>query len=193
VKGFSAVETATLMTAVSAMTAVAAPAVDNYIAQARLTKAMADTKVIAVALVRLTHDVPRYERSTKDRGSVLLVGAGTTPQIGLGGDAQWTLEPSARSKVGMLTDHLVTNGVRYSTKSLVGGLGGWRGPYIDGGLGPDPWGQRYAASVRWLTVSTPFDTVVLSAGPNGTVETPFGRDGVTPGGDDLLAIVSSGN
>ena len=184
------------MTAVSALTAVAAPAVDDYIAQARLTKAMSDTKVIAVALVRLTHDVPRYERSAKGRGgTVLLVGGGQTPQLGFGGDSQWTLDPlmSGRSKVGMLAEHLVTNGVRYSTKSTIGGWGGWRGPYIDGGLSADPWGNRYAANVRWLTMATPFDTVVLSAGPNGAVETPFGRDGITPGADDLLAIVSSGN
>jgi hypothetical protein len=193
-RGFSAVETATLMAAVSMLTAVAAPSVDEYVSQARMTKAMSDTKVIAVALVRLTLDVGRQERLRGWGDTVLLVGGGNTPKAGAGGDIRWTIDTGGpAADVGMLLDHLVTNGVGYTTKGNAGSWGGWRGPYIDGALGADPWGNRYAVNVRWLGVATPFDTVVLSGGPNGLVETPFGRDGLTPGGDDVVAVVSSGN
>lgn len=56
-------------------------------------------------------------------------------------------------------------------------------------IGPDPWGNRYLIVAR----PRPHGIVVLSAGPNGLVETPLlsmasGQPGaVKPGGDDLAA------
>ena len=74
----------------------------------------------------------------------------------------------------------------------------WRGPYLGGPIGPDPWGNRYAVNVRYLdpgaNVAGPLagytaDVIVLSAGPNGVVETPFEVEGNTPGGDDIIYIL----
>ena len=36
-----------------------------------------------------------------------------------------------------------------------------------------------------------FDTVILSAGPDGIVESAFERDGLPSTGDDIVAVVSS--
>jgi hypothetical protein len=54
---------------------------------------------------------------------------------------------------------------------------------------PDPWGNRYAVNVGALSASNDDTTVlwVLSAGPDGIVETPFlerGKD-ARPRGDDI--------
>jgi hypothetical protein len=60
---------------------------------------------------------------------------------------------------------------------------------------PDPWGNRYAVNVGALSASNDDTTVlwVLSAGPDGIVETPFlerGND-ARPRGDDIgLHIMS---
>jgi hypothetical protein len=59
-------------------------------------------------------------------------------------------------------------------------------------VGPDPWAYRYAVNVRWLATDSRFDTVVVSPGPNGLIETAFQADGITAGGDDVLALVSPG-
>jgi len=74
----------------------------------------------------------------------------------------------------------------------------WRGAYLAGPLGPDPWGNRYAINVEFLERpigATPAgnvnDVFVLSAGSNGRIETRFAVDGVTSG-NDVLYLVSGG-
>ena len=72
---------------------------------------------------------------------------------------------------------------------------GWRGPYLDA-VRPDPWGNRYMANVLWLALpqgrgaeSSGYirAVVVLSAGPDEEIDTPFGTVGGFIGGDDDLA------
>lgn len=83
----------------------------------------------------------------------------------------------------------------------------WRGPYMTAPLPPDPWGNRYAANVEYLDpvansstaggASTQgehgwtYDVVVLSAGPDGEVDTPYAANGLTPGDDDILYMLSA--
>lgn len=61
----------------------------------------------------------------------------------------------------------------------------WQGPYVDG-LHPDPWGHAYLLNVEGL-VDGREPPVVLSAGPNGIVDTPAGS-AVAQGDDILLPI-----
>jgi type II secretory pathway pseudopilin PulG len=79
---------------------------------------------------------------------------------------------------------------------------GWRGAYLTGPIGPDPWGNRYGANTVFLNPSsdstakgTNFDVFVLSAGSDGNVDTDMEGNGVTSGGttplgDDLIYVVS---
>ena len=84
---------------------------------------------------------------------------------------------------------------------------GWRGAYMAPPIGTDPWGKVYLANIVFLVVATDStdgdaegdrrggwsrDTFVVSAGPNGVFDTPFGGNvnfGITPAGDDLLYVV----
>ena len=68
---------------------------------------------------------------------------------------------------------------------------GWHGPYLEAGIGADPWGHRYAVNVKALAGGGS-STVVLSAGPNGLIETAFQSPVIVPGGDDLIALVATG-
>ena len=142
----------------------------------------------------MTSDVALTDRRAKGwNDMVLLVSPGDVPQVGQGGTSEWSVAPGGIAHVGLLVDQLITNEVGYQTGAAERTWGGWRGPYIDGALGADPWGRRFAVNVRWLTVATRLDTVVLSAGPDGLVNTPFSRDGVAAGEDDILGLVSSGS
>ncbi len=88
---------------------------------------------------------------------------------------------------------------------------GWRGPYLSSPIGPDPWGNRYLVNTMFLAPLRPTPpppqwgiegavgwnrpVFCLSAGPNGTIETPFGGIGapgfgVLRGGDDFTYVIS---
>jgi Tfp pilus assembly protein PilE len=74
----------------------------------------------------------------------------------------------------------------------------WRGAYLPGPLGPDPWGYRYAVNVEYLErplgagpAGNVNDVVVLSSGNNGIVETRYNTDGFTSV-NDVVALVSGG-
>jgi Tfp pilus assembly protein PilE len=81
---------------------------------------------------------------------------------------------------------------------------GWRGPYMTGPIGLDPWGRMYQASVIFLTVASNAadgtgagqlrggwtnNVIVLSAGGNRDVETPFGGTATSAAGDDVIYVV----
>jgi type II secretory pathway pseudopilin PulG len=75
----------------------------------------------------------------------------------------------------------------------------WRGAYMAGPIGPDPWGTRYAINVEFLARAlgagpsgTVNDVVVVSAGPDRVVDTPFDVDGATSG-SDVLYVLSGGS
>ncbi len=70
---------------------------------------------------------------------------------------------------------------------LTPAMGGrnWKGPYLDELL-PDPWGNAYLVNVDGL-VDTREEAMVLSAGPDGVVQTAaWDRH---PAGDDLLLLM----
>ena len=188
VRGFSAAEATIVLSTVSVLAAATAPAMGDYVAEARQTRAQEDVRVIATAVSRMSGDV-------LSRGAIaggiktlqLMVSAGDAPVAGSGVDGTWALAPAA-GQVGFVNDHLVSNAVGYPVtgSDLPQGIKGWHGPYLDRPLGADPWGHRYA--VRFGRGATA--TVVLSAGPDGVINTVDGPNGLVPGGDDVFAVLS---
>jgi hypothetical protein len=84
---------------------------------------------------------------------------------------------------------------------------GFRGPYLQPPVSADPWGNRYSINVAFLhsrgePASKLFgcgfnvsefldkDVFVLSAGPDGAINTSFYVDNVVPQRDDIIAIIS---
>src|SRR6185503_8863061 len=75
----------------------------------------------------------------------------------------------------------------------------WRGAYLPGSIGPDPWGTRYAVNVEFLARALGAgpsgnvnDVFVVSAGSDRAVDTRFDLDGATAGNSDLIYVVSGG-
>ena len=191
VRGFTIAEMAMMLTVTTIVAGAAAPAVQDYVAQARYTRALHDARAIATAVSRFEGDV--LGQSARARGWAtfdLLVGEGATPGLGAGGDRLW-LAPLGAARVGLLDEHLVTNAVGYSSNPprQANFIRGWHGPYIESGIGPDPWGNRYAINVKALADGGSC-TVVVSAGPNGKIETTYDGAVIVPGGDDLVALVA---
>lgn len=185
-RGYSVTEVTTILTALTILSGVAAPAVTTYVEDAKLVRARGDVRTIAISLVRLMSDVgPERVRNGGWATYDLLVGDGLAPSTS--GDTRWTTPSGAQ--VGRLDDHLITNAPAYQVRQGRAQFG-WRGAYIQDPVAADPWGQRYAVNVAAMK-SPVFDTVTLSAGADGIVESAFERDGLPTAGDDIASMVSS--
>ncbi len=188
-RGFSAAEAMTILTAMTVLSGVAAPAMSGYLDDAKLVRAQHDVRTISASVIRLFNDVGP-ERSI-DGGwarATLLIGAGEAPRAGAPAAAGWSLQRAAEG-VRLLDDHLVVNEAGYSVMS--GSFRrGWRGAYLQDPVRADPWGYRYAVNVGAMR-SQISDTVVLSAGPDGVVHSPFEHDGLPTTRDDIVASVAS--
>lgn len=189
VRGFSAAEATIILSTVSVLAAATAPTLGDYIEDARQARAREEVRVIATSLSRVSGDLLARAAVPGGLKSLdLIVGAGDAPVVGSGVDGRWGAGPGAAG-VGFLNDHLVTNAVGYpvSGSDLPAGIKGWHGPYLDRPLGADPWGHRYAVRLGRGAVAT----VALSAGPDGVINTIDGPNGLVPGGDDIISVLSA--
>lgn len=177
-----------MLTVLSILSGLAAPAVNDYVEQAKMVKAQHDVKTLGVTLVRLFDDVGAAGAANGPATYDLLVGAGTAPLVAHPEGESWAADVAAEG-VGLLDDHLVTNAAGYPASTGMFERG-WRGAYLQDPVSVDPWGTRYAVNVANMRHPSN-DTIVLSAGPDGRVETPFAADGVGTRGDDVTAVIAS--
>jgi type II secretory pathway pseudopilin PulG len=188
-RGFTLAEATVVLATLSVLGAAVAPAMNDYLAEARVVRARQDVHTIASALLRFTGDVGG--QATKPGAWAtfeVLAGAGTVPSVGKG-DRAWLA--SGPAQVGSLADQMVLNTPGYTMlpASQMTSPRGWHGPYLEAGVSADPWGHRYAVNVRALDAGQHASVIVLSAGPDGLVDTPFLSLAGVPGGDDLAALV----
>jgi len=189
VRGFSAAELTTILTAMTVLSGVAAPAMSEYLEDAKLMRAQHDVRTLSASLVRLFNDVGAQRGMDGAlTGADLLVGAGEVPSAATVAAASWSIAPPHKG-VALLDDHLVVNEAGYAVVSGTARRG-WRGAYLQDPVRSDPWGHRYAVNIGVMR-SRHFDTVVLSAGPDGVVHSPFERDGLPTTRDDIAAVVAS--
>lgn len=170
--------------------------------QIRIARAERDARMIADAVERFERDLgtlPAWRRAEDWRAAReearidLLVGPGDTPKFAPEALAGW-----ASGRVDTLAGQLVDDAPGYGrVADDEARARRWRGPYLPRPPGPDPWQNRYMANVGALVAARSAASterpalVILSAGPNGIVETPYvlsPRD-PRPGGDDVLALV----
>jgi hypothetical protein len=185
--GFSTAETSAVIAATSILSATATPQIQEYLESARAVKATGDVRVIAVSIVRLSSHVQRIRVDAKVAPK-LLVSDGEIPAIQDATAQPWAL-PEDRRNADRLDAHLVSNEAGYPTDAAQGNR--WRGPYMDK-LSADPWGSRYAVNVGLLEGTGGHVVLVVSPGPNRIVETPFEAVGLSPAGDDVIALIGRG-
>ena len=211
-KGFTLMEIIVVLAVIGALSAVLVPVVFRYIDDARRGQAHSDANVIAAAINQMYKDTgrwPFYRVGT----SALTPGASDaaflTSNTGIDTSAAFpalstdTLAPLAASggvtgwtttgKTDTLENQLIKNNPSYT---ITGGRA-WKGPYVDKIPIVDPWGKAYLVNIgnanpAQETPGTQKWTIVISAGPNGVLDTnadTVATSSPAAGGDDILARV----
>ena len=188
-KGFTLMEMAIVLAIISILAAVLTPVVLNYVDQARIVRATADVKTIADAIRLYQRDTSRYpiyanatQAASDTAAATQLVGPGSIPSSA----ATW----SAFTTTTDLTIILNQNLLGLASSAQVGKVA-YRGPYI-GSLDSDPWGNRYVVTATNLKVASTTWAFVISAGPNGVLDTNPTQANTAAfmvSGDDLVAII----
>lgn len=197
--GFTVIELTTVLAVLVTLALIVTPPAVDIVADSRGLRARADCHVLMLAISQFYRDTgffPQWattqagESGSAQQRLQLLATAGTIP---LGAESSaWSTGQS-----GLLVDQLVANAPGYAMRSATSPLG-WNGPYyVPSDLDSDPWGNRYIVNIGLMDASPgvltgtgePKSAVwVLSAGPNGTIDTPFNQPltaAVTTGGDDI--------
>jgi len=213
--GFTLIELTVVLSVLVILTLVLAPTIMGWMVEARIHAAKKETTVIGEAIARFYQDTGFFPKTADSvAGRIgqfevdLLVSKGSIPLAPTGPvrdsngrivnvDVSGWINGSA----DLLDNHLQKNIPGYRMK---GGPNqyGWAGPYLNAPeINADPWGNRYMVNIRFLDPSpgaldargqVKNSVWVLSAGPNGIIETPFAQP-VTLGGltcgDDVSAII----
>jgi type II secretory pathway pseudopilin PulG len=222
-RGMSLVEATIILMVLGLLTSVVSPSVADYVNDAKQVKVKEDCEAIGVSIARLARDVgPCLKKAgtgacTKANRVDLLVSDGpavTAADLGTSATAFSSADLAAPlnwdgatgANADLMESQLVTNGAGYATPADNGGYTrvgpqfnvGWRGAYLSGPVGPDPWGKRYMVNTAFLAAASDAavpgwdnDVFCLSAGPNGRFETPVvSGTGTSRTGDDFTYVIS---
>ena len=143
-----------------------------------------DIERATIELGKLRDAVQAFYQDTKvgpclsqdgPRGLHWLVGPGEIPG---------TAYAIANNRPGFLGAHLMENSPDGPEK-----YEGWNGPYLEE-LESDPWGKSYLLVIYSMFLDDDRDCIVISAGPNGRLDSSYSspRDPI-PAGDDLIEVI----
>lgn len=199
-RGMSLMEIVVILGVLGVLAATLFPTVLNYLEDAKKSKAESDVQTIAGVINRLAKDVahfPLYKDGTKTTTTEapdweLLQGPGNDP-VDNDGNNKWLTV--AQGKIDELQNHLIKNNPgskEYETDPAKSRFL-WRGPYVEN-IGPDPWRNRYLVNIKNADpAANPAKVVwVLSAGPNGKIETDPNANadsGPVARGDDIAVRI----
>lgn len=200
-KGFTLIEVAVVLAIIAILAAILTPIVTSYIDQSRDTRAGADVKKIAEGVLLFKRDTgkwPAYDTlaaantSTTPSRNCLTSGASAALPTGTN-VASWATECGA--SIGLLSGYLNVNSLGITSSSATGGAVSFRGPYLDGTVGTDPWANNYVVTSKYLVdagVNNASWAYAISAGPNGGLDTAHGvshASQLTAASDDLVAAI----
>jgi hypothetical protein len=206
-RGVTLIEVAILLTATLAVVGLLAPTLSAVVLRAETVTAQATMANIDDAINDVLGDLP-HTYFTWDgtwvsaAGSVgvkvqLVVGDGDIPADVSGtGSATWQSAVN-NTTVDYLERHLISNTPGGTGAYTTAVANSWRGAYLNGPLDPDPWGNRYMVNSLYLGTggANNNDVVVLSAGPDEEIDSPFTAlnfNALADTGDDLW-IIQEGN
>ena len=181
--GFTLIELTVVLAVIVTLALVLTPSIANFINDSRVARARNDCQTLASGIFQFYRDTGFFPVWTiaQNGGPGLpahkvqvLASRGNPPLEDV--PTQWTT-----GATGSLAEQLVNDVPGYALKSPTSQFG-WNGPYFSSDIGADPWGNRYVVNIGLIDLSPGAATLsgqaklavwVLSAGPNGTIETPF--------------------
>jgi type II secretory pathway pseudopilin PulG len=236
-RGLSLVEVTIMLLVLMLLTSVLAPSIFDFVNDARRVKVKEDCEAIGVSVARLTRDVGSCLKFRADQpctmqnrvdllysGGPKVTDADVDPGVVplLYGNAKGTLTWKDEEERGDSMEHqMVDNGAggapAYPTPGMLGNYNrtlpefglGWRGAYVSGPIGADPWGHRYLVNTVFLSVARDMssrssnihpvaqdgwseDVFCISAGPNGVFQSDFAGTvghGTNRKGDDFTFVI----
>ncbi len=172
-KGFTLIEVIVVAAIIAILAGILVPMIFNQIDEAKISRAAADCKSIQTAILTFK----------KDTGSWPNKSAPATADVTLLiGNAPGNFPLAALTTLGYKGDVVLAFNSFLAADETLAYSALWKGPYqIQVEL--DPWGNAYITNAKNFddTPSTP--VWVLSAGPNGTYETP--PSSAPPVNDDI--------
>jgi len=195
--GFTLIEIVIVLAVIAVLVAIITPLIGGYLEDTKITRAQSDCKVLAQSILNFNEDTAVFPIYSFSSGS-------TDPLKNDNAiiDVLYTKGNKARTSGTETEDWLTGNRdhLRNHLEKGVTPLGGsypttprtfaWRGPYQTNFM-PDPWNNKYYVNATHLKPGSANNAVwVLSAGPNGVIETSFtqsatGATTPTLGGDDI--------
>jgi len=210
-KGFTLIEMAVVLAVIAILAAILTPIVTGYIDQARVTRSQNDVKKITEAVLLYKRDTSvfpgyaAYANAVAGDATVkaCLTSDGTTPTAAQTGLANYNASCTGSTGDLQIFVNLNTMGVftNNASSEKVGGGTKFRGPYLDGLGGQDPWGTEYVVTSKNFTTPTgTTDTYAfsVSAGPNAQFDTTFsqpkatttGGQNLVTGSDDITSLIN---
>jgi prepilin-type N-terminal cleavage/methylation domain-containing protein len=199
--GFTLIELTVVLAVIVTLALILTPSITNFINDSRVARTRSDTQTVAAAVVQFYKDngfFPQWSAANAGGPGIngdrvdLLVGPGNVPVVAAANT--WTTGTS-----DTLVNQLVSNTPGYTMKNATATFG-WNGPYVSSTVGADAWNNRYAINVGLIDTTQGTQAAgggiksavwVISAGPNGQLETPYTQPITTAAssGDDIAVRV----
>lgn len=195
--GFTLIELTVVLAVIVTLALVLTPSIANFINDSRVAKARNDCLTLGNAIFQFYRDTGFFPVWRLAQNGGAGIPSNRLQVLASRGNAPLEDVPSLWSTgaTGGLAEQLVNNAPGYALKTPTSQFG-WNGPYFSNDIGADPWGNRYLVNIGLIDTSPGAATLsgqqkmavwVLSAGPNGTIETPFTMPilNAVAGGDDI--------
>jgi prepilin-type N-terminal cleavage/methylation domain-containing protein len=199
--GFTLIELTVVLAVIVTLALILTPSITNFISDARVARTKSDTQTMASSIVQFYKDngfFPQWSQAVAGGpgGSAnmvdLLITPGNTPGVPVA-------NPWTTGTTGALAEQLLSNTPGYTMKNATAQFG-WNGPYVSSAIGADAWNNRYAVNVGLIDTTMGTQTAegtsksavwVISAGPNGQIETAYSQPITTARaiGDDIAVRV----
>lgn len=174
-KGFTLIEVIVVAGIIAVLAGILVPLIFKEIDESKITRAAADVRSISSALIVLRKDTGQWPVSaTCLSDTTMMRGSGLMPPLA----ANWDSSLGARFDTIFSTD---ANGCWPNT---------WKGPYM-AQVTADPWGNSYMMNAKDFpsTSNPPAPIWIISAGPNGIVDTDATATEILNGVDDIGARI----
>ena len=195
--GFTLIELTVVLAVIVTLALILTPSVSNFINDSRVARTRADTQTVAAAVAQFYKDngfFPQWSAAVNGGPGAaaskvdVLVSPGNVPSVAA--PNTWTTGTS-----DLLAGQLLSNTPSYTLRNATATFG-WNGPYLSSALGADAWNNRYEVNVGLIDTTlgvqtgagaTKSSVWVISAGPNGQLETGYAQPITTAAlvGDDI--------